>query len=161
MLTPVWYEVVIGRNVTYTLCSFPFTIVWENSLCHQLRRSRGSIVCLCMSPFVTPFDACYILWTVHARVLKLHGSKVSCESDLRSVPYNRPVGVRSFVKSVKWLRENQHYSWTVQDNLLKFHRLTQLVKMCVVGKNENFCSFRFLVICPLIELIMGSFYSCL
>ena len=44
MLTPVWYEVVIGRNVTYTLCSFPFTIVWENSLCHQLRRSRGSIL---------------------------------------------------------------------------------------------------------------------
>ena len=154
MLTPVWYEVVTGRNVTYTLCSFPFTIVWENSLCPQLRRSRGSILVsgcvLCMCPFVTLFDACYIVWTVHARVLKLHGSKVSCENDLRSVPYNRPVGVRSFVKSVKSLRENQYNSWTVQDNLMKFHTLTQLVKVCVVGKNENSCSFRFLVICPLI-----------
>ena len=108
------------------------------------------VVCLCMCPFVTLFDACYILWTVHARVLKLDGSKVSRESDLRSVPYNRPVGVRSFVKSVKSPRENQHNSWTVQDNLMKFHMLTQLVKMCVVGKNENSCSFRFLVICPLI-----------
>ena len=28
----------------------------------------------------------------------MHGSKVSHESSLRSVPYNRPVGVRSFVK---------------------------------------------------------------
>ena len=28
----------------------------------------------------------------------MHGSKVSRESDLRSVPYNRTVGVRSFVK---------------------------------------------------------------
>ena len=108
------------------------------------------VVCLCMCPFVTLFDVCYILWTVHSRVLKLHGSKVSRESDLRSVPYNRPVGVRSFVKSVKSLRENQHNSWSIQDNLMKFHRSTQLVKMCVVGKNENSCSFRFLVICPLI-----------
>ena len=41
---------------------------------------------------------------------RLQGSKVSRESDLRSVPYNRPVGVRSFVKNVKSLRENQHNS---------------------------------------------------
>ena len=80
----------------------------------------------------------------------LHGSKVSRESNLCSVPYNRPVGVRSFVKNVKSLNENQHNSWTVQDNSMKLHRLTQLVKMCVVDKNENFCSFRFLVIYPLI-----------
>ena len=45
------------------------------------------------------------LMNCDARVLKLHGSKVSRGSDLRSVPYNRPVGVRSFVKSVKSLRE--------------------------------------------------------
>ena len=38
------------------------------------------------------------------------GSKVSRESDLRSVSYNRPVGVRSFVKNVKSLSENQHNS---------------------------------------------------
>ena len=38
----------------------------------------------------------------------MHGSKVSRESDLHSVPYNRHVGVRSFVKNVKSLRENQH-----------------------------------------------------
>ena len=37
----------------------------------------------------------------------LHGSKVSRESDLPSVPYSRPVGVRSFVKNVKSLHENQ------------------------------------------------------
>ena len=40
----------------------------------------------------------------------LHGSVVSRESDLRSVPYTRPVGVRSFVKNVKSLSENQHNS---------------------------------------------------
>ena len=40
----------------------------------------------------------------------LHGSKVSLESDLCSVPYNRTVGVRSFVKNVKLLSENQHNS---------------------------------------------------
>ena len=80
---------------------------------------------------------------------QLHGSKVSCESELRSVTYNRPAGVRSFVKNVTSLSKNQHKSWTVQDSLMKLHRLIQLVKMCVVGKNENCCSFRFLVICPL------------
>ena len=83
-------------------------------------------------------------------MLKLHGSKVSRESDLCSVPYNRPGGVRSFVKNVKSLSENQHKSRTVQDNLMELHRLTQPVKMRVVGKNENSCFFRFLVICPLI-----------
>ena len=36
--------------------------------------------------------------------------KVSRESDLRSVPYNRPLGVSSFVKNVKSLSENQHNS---------------------------------------------------
>ena len=41
---------------------------------------------------------------------ELHGSKVSRESDLRSVSYKRPVGVRSFVKNVKSLSENQHNS---------------------------------------------------
>ena len=80
----------------------------------------------------------------------LHGSKVSRESDLRSVPYNRTVFLRSIVKNVKSLSENQHNSLTVQNNLIKLHRLTQLVKMCVMGKNENSCSFRYLVICPLI-----------
>ena len=44
------------------------------------------------------------------KVITLHGSKVRRESDLRSVPYNRPVGVRSFVKNVKSLSENQHNS---------------------------------------------------
>ena len=34
----------------------------------------------------------------------LHGSKISRESDLRTVPYIRPVGVRSFVKNVKYLK---------------------------------------------------------
>ena len=29
MLTPVWYEVVIGHNVAYTLCSFLLTIMYE------------------------------------------------------------------------------------------------------------------------------------
>ena len=29
-------------------------------------------VCPSMSPFVTRFDACHILWTLHARVLKFH-----------------------------------------------------------------------------------------
>ena len=38
----------------------------------------------------------------------LYGSKVSRESDLRSVPYNRHVSVRSFVENVKSLSENQH-----------------------------------------------------
>ena len=75
----------------------------------------------------------------------LHGSKVSRESDLCRVPYNRPVGVRSFVKNVKSLSENQQLL-----NHIRLHRLTQLVKMCVEDKNENSCSFRFLVICPLI-----------
>ena len=36
---------------------------------------------------------------------QLHGSKVSCESDLRRLPYNRPVCVRSFVINVKSLSE--------------------------------------------------------
>ena len=36
--------------------------------------------------------------------------KLSRESDLRSVSYNRPVGVRLFVKDVKSLSENQHNS---------------------------------------------------
>ena len=40
----------------------------------------------------------------------LHGSKVSRESDLHSVPYNRTVFVRSIVKNVKSLSENQHNS---------------------------------------------------
>ena len=40
----------------------------------------------------------------------LHGSKVSRESDLRSVPYNRPVFIRSIVKNVKSLSGNQHNS---------------------------------------------------
>ena len=40
----------------------------------------------------------------------LHGSKVSRESDLRSMTYNRLVGVRSFVKNMKSLSENQHNS---------------------------------------------------
>ena len=44
------------------------------------------------------------------KILILHGSKVSRESDLRSVPYNRSVGVRSFVINVKSLSENQHNS---------------------------------------------------
>ena len=30
------------------------------------------VVCVCMCPFVTLFDASHILWTVHARVLKFH-----------------------------------------------------------------------------------------
>ena len=47
-------------------------------------------------------------WCVCDHCMKLHGSKVSRESDLRSVPYNRPVGVRSFVKNVKLFSENQH-----------------------------------------------------
>ena len=63
---------------------------------------------------------------------KLHGSKVSRESDLRSVSYNRSVGVRSFVKNVTSLREYKHNSWTVQDCLME-----KLVKICVVGKKEN------------------------
>ena len=29
-------------------------------------------VCPSMGPFVTRFDACHVLWTVHARVLKFH-----------------------------------------------------------------------------------------
>ena len=41
---------------------------------------------------------------------ELHGSKVSRESDLCSVPYSRPVGVRSLEKNVKSLSENQHNS---------------------------------------------------
>ena len=63
-----------------------------------------------MCPFITLSDPCHILGTVHARVLKLHGSKVSRESDLRSVPYNRIVGIRSFVENVISLSENQHNS---------------------------------------------------
>ena len=39
-----------------------------------------------------------------------HGSKVSRESNLRSAPYNRPIGVRAFVKNVTSLSENQHNS---------------------------------------------------
>ena len=35
---------------------------------------------------------------------------LSRESDLGSVPYNRPVFVRSFVKNVKSLSENQYNS---------------------------------------------------
>ena len=45
----------------------------------------------------------------HNSVLLLHGSKVSRESDLPSVPYDRH-GVRLFVKNVKSLSENQHNS---------------------------------------------------
>ena len=48
---------------------------------------------------------------VKAKPLRiLHGSKVSRESDLCRVPYNRPVGVRSFVKNMKSLSENQRNS---------------------------------------------------
>ena len=43
-------------------------------------------------------------------ICTLHGCKVSLESDLRSLPYTRHVGVRSFVKNVKSLSENQHNS---------------------------------------------------
>ena len=44
------------------------------SLCPQLRSWVGILVwgCPCMHPFVTLFDACHILWTVHAKVLKFH-----------------------------------------------------------------------------------------
>ena len=76
---------------------------------------------------------------------------VSRESDLRSGPYNRPVCGKTDVKNVKSLSGNQHNSWTVTDNLMKLHKLTQLIKMCVMGKSENSCSFKFLVICPLIN----------
>ena len=31
--THVWYEVVIGRNVTYIVCSFPLTIIWVLNTC--------------------------------------------------------------------------------------------------------------------------------
>ena len=93
---------------------------------------------------------CWLITFLCRYFTQLHGSKVSRESDLHSVPYNRPVGIRSFVKNVKSLSETQHNSWTVQDNLMKLHMLTQLVKMCVVGKDENSCSLRFLDICPLI-----------
>ena len=45
---------------------------------------------------------------------------------------------------------------TIQDNLMKLHRWTQPFKTRVVGKNEYNCTFRFLVICPLNKLIIGT-----
>ena len=114
----------------------------EPPLTLVVRVTALSAICIGRTIICLPSDV-YIC-------MKLHGSKVSHESDLCNVPYNRPVSVRSFVKNVKSLCENQHNYWTVQDNLMKLHRLTQLVKMCVVGKNEKSCSFILLVICPLI-----------
>ena len=48
--------------------------------------------------------------SINSVLFELHGSKVSRESDLRNMPNNRPVGVRSFVKNVKLFSENQHNS---------------------------------------------------
>ena len=56
----------------------------------------------------TKLSSVHIQYTEHQEYLKMHDPKVSRESDLRSVPYNRPVSVRSFVKNVKSLSENQH-----------------------------------------------------
>ena len=47
--------------------------IYHILLCPQLRRSWGGILlwgCPSAIPFVMIFDACHILWTVHARVLK-------------------------------------------------------------------------------------------
>ena len=75
----------------------------------------------------------------------LHGSELVEKAIFKSsVPYNRPV-CRQKVKSFS---ENQHNSWPVQDKLMTLRMLTQLIKMYVVGKNENSCSFRFLAIWP-------------
>ena len=73
--------------------------------------------------------------------LRLHGSKVSRESDLRIVPYNRPIGVRSFMENVKPLSEN--HSWTVQDKLMKLHMLTQLVKCVSWARMKTFVLLNF------------------
>ena len=44
---------------------------------------------------------------------RLHCSNIRRESDLRNVSYNRPVCVRSFVKNVKSLSENQQNACAV------------------------------------------------
>ena len=51
----------------------------SGSLCPQLWRSWGGILVsgrwsalAFVCPFVTLFDACHIIWTMHARILKFH-----------------------------------------------------------------------------------------
>ena len=53
-----------------------------------------------------------------------------------------------------WKKWSRFVKITVQDSLMKFHRWAQLIKMCGMCKNENSCSIRFLVICPMIALII-------
>ena len=41
----------------------------HRSFCYPLNLLSGRV---CVCPFITLFDACHILWTAHARVLKFH-----------------------------------------------------------------------------------------
>ena len=57
--------------------------------------------------------------------------------------------VASLWEKVQSVSEICHNSWTVQDSLMKLHSWAQLIKMCVMGKNENSFSktFSLWVIC--------------
>ena len=44
--------------------------------------------------------------------------------------------------------QNRHKLWTAYDSLMKLHRWAHIIKLRVIVKNENSCSFSFLVICP-------------
>ena len=57
---------VARQSITNYAPSFEEVVV-----AYWFRVVRAS-VCPSVDPFVTLFDACHILWTVHARVLKFH-----------------------------------------------------------------------------------------
>ena len=54
-------------------------------------------------------------------------------------------------RHTKSVSENCHNSWTVQDSFMELHRWAQLIKMCVIGKNENSCYFMFFSYLPMIN----------
>ena len=74
----------LTHSISYEPCMLGFSISymdssWKNSWHTSFFLSELSpfLVLASVCPFVTLFDACHILWTMHARVLKFHISDSS------------------------------------------------------------------------------------
>ena len=52
--------------------------------------------------------------------------------------------------SNKWLFPN---FWTIQDNLMKYHRWVCFINLCLIDKNENCCISSFFCYVPLINFL--------